>query len=153
MKSLLVTGGAGFIGANFINYFLGTYDSYKIINLDKLTYASNISFINQELNHGNYVFIEGDICDTNLVDSLFKTYSPIGIIHFAAESHVDNSILGPRDFIKTNIEGTFNLIDIAKKHWGNNSEHRFHHVSTDEVYGPIESGLMNEFSKYSPSSP
>ena len=114
--NILVTGGAGFIGSNFISYFLKTHNE-RIVNLDKLTYAGSLSNLTHIQGHKNYTFVQGDICDTKLVDELFQKYKFIGIIHFAAESHVDNSIEKPDEFIQTNIFGTFNLLNTAKNYW------------------------------------
>ena len=161
-KTILITGGAGFIGSNFIQYIINNYNNIKIVNLDKLTYAGDLSNLKQLENHPNYTFIEGDICDLELIDNLFKTYDFAGVIHFAAESHVDNSIKNPDTFIKTNIYGTFNLLNIAKNHWLNApfeykkgyEECRFLHISTDEVYGTLgEKGLFTEDTPYAPNSP
>lgn len=159
--SILVTGGAGFIGSNFISYFLKNYN-IKIVNLDKLTYAGSLSNLLDVQNHDNYTFIQGDICNTELVDELFKKYNFNGVIHFAAESHVDNSIKKPDEFIQTNVFGTFNLINTAKNYWmsGPNKvkegceDNRFLHVSTDEVYGSLgKEGLFTEKTPYAPNSP
>ena len=160
--TILVTGGAGFIGSNFIPYLLGQHPNIKIVNIDKLTYAGELSnLIETEGNH-RYTFVEGDICNRKRIESLFKTYNFEGVIHFAAESHVDNSIENPDEFIKTNIFGTFNLIDVAKNHWMNSpnqfkqgyEKHRFHHISTDEVYGSLgKTDLFNENTAYAPNSP
>lgn len=161
-KSILVTGGAGFIGANFVPYFVEKYPKYHIINLDKLTYAGNIENVKECANSSNYTFIQGDICDETLLQNLFDKHDIRGVIHFAAESHVDNSISGPKEFINTNIVGTFSLLDIARKHWMDKPHHykagyetcRFHHISTDEVYGTLEeTGLFEETTPYAPNSP
>lgn len=162
MKHVLVTGGAGFIGSNFIPYYLEKYSDTHIVNLDVLTYAGNLKNLNEVENHTNYTFIKGDICDRNLVQKLFEKYNFKGVIHFAAESHVDNSIVKPAIFMQTNILGTFNLINIAKNYWmlspneyKTEFQHsRFHHVSTDEVYGSLsETGLFSETTPYAPNSP
>lgn len=162
MKSILITGGAGFIGSNFIPYFINKYSDYKIINLDKLTYAGDLSNLQEVENHSRYKFIEGDICDRELLESLFADFDIKGVIHFAAESHVDNSIEGPEVFIQTNINGTFNLLDVAKKYWMQSPGEykkayescRFHHISTDEVYGTLgKTGLFKETTAYAPNSP
>lgn len=162
MKTILVTGGAGFIGSNFIPYFIATHPEYKIINLDLLTYAGNLENLNEVEGTPAYTFVKGDICDRSLVESLFREYSFNGVIHFAAESHVDNSISGPEAFIRTNITGTFTLLDVARKSWMNapfefKSEcqaNRFLHVSTDEVYGTLgKEGLFRETTPYAPNSP
>ena len=116
-KTILITGGAGFIGSNFVPYFCEKYPEYKIINLDKLTYAGNLENLRSCENMPNYSFVQGDICDADLIEKLFRENDVRGVIHFAAESHVDNSITGPRAFINTNIIGTFNLLDAARRHW------------------------------------
>tara|TARA_R110002111_G_scaffold121226_4_gene184900 strand:+ start:1098 stop:2111 length:1014 start_codon:yes stop_codon:yes gene_type:complete len=161
-KKILVTGGAGFIGSNFIAYLLNTNTQIEIVNLDKLTYAGDLSSLKEQEENENYTFIKGDICDTQLVNELFDTYKFSGVIHFAAESHVDNSIKHPDAFITTNVYGTFNLLDIARNHWmdapfsykDNCENNRFHHISTDEVYGTLgETGLFTENTPYAPNSP
>lgn len=161
-KTILVTGGAGFIGANFIAYFLETFSQYYVINLDKLTYAGNLENLKECQNNPRYRFVQGDICDRALVNKLFAEYDIQGVFHFAAESHVDNSISGPLPFIKTNIEGTFTLLEAARQHWMTGPGEvkpgyencRFHHISTDEVYGTLgETGLFTETTPYAPNSP
>lgn len=161
-KNILVTGGAGFIGSNFIPHLLETHAGAKVINLDLLTYAGDLSNLNEIENNPNYTFVQGDICDTELVDRLFSEHDIDGVIHFAAESHVDNSITGPKAFVETNVVGTFNLLEVARKHWmdapherKSRREHaRFLHVSTDEVYGTLgETGLFTETTPYAPNSP
>jgi len=117
MTNILVTGGAGFIGSNFIPYFLKKYEDYKIINLDLLTYAGNLENLTEVENHPRYKFIKGDICNRELVEFIFNEYDIQGVIHFAAESHVDNSIKNPGVFVETNVNGTFILLDVAYKHW------------------------------------
>jgi dTDP-glucose 4,6-dehydratase len=159
---ILITGGAGFIGSNYINFFLQKEFKVSVINLDKLTYAgSKSNLINLE-NNFNYRFIKGDICDRALIEALFKTHNFTHVIHFAAESHVDNSIDSPEAFINTNIIGTFNLLDAAKNHWllephkikKEYSLSRFLHISTDEVYGSLgRKGLFTETTAYAPNSP
>lgn len=162
IKTILVTGGAGFIGSNFIPYFLSSHYDYRIINLDLLTYAGNLENLKEVEKNPNYTFVKGDICDRALVESLFTKYNFNGVIHFAAESHVDNSISGPEAFIKTNINGTFTLLDVARKSWmiapfevkAECSSNRFLHVSTDEVYGTLgKEGLFKESTPYAPNSP
>ncbi|WAV90767.1 dTDP-glucose 4,6-dehydratase [Oxalobacter aliiformigenes] len=162
MKSILVTGGAGFIGSNFIPYFAEKYPHYHIVNLDKLTYAGNLDNLKECESMMNYTFVQGDICDEKLVQSLFEKHDIRGIIHFAAESHVDNSIKGPRAFMEANVMGTFNLIEIARRYWMSAPGQyrtgyescRFHHISTDEVYGTLgESGYFTETTPYAPNSP
>ncbi len=149
-----MTGCAGFIGSNFIPYFLEKYSGYHLINLDLLTYAGDLENLKEIDGHPRYTFIKGDICDRALVESIFRDYDIEGVIHFAAESHVDNSIVNPDVFIKTNIEGTFTLLDVAYKTWGKGSANRFHHISTDEVYGTLGSeGLFTEKTPYAPNSP
>lgn len=161
-KTILITGGAGFIGSNFVPYFCEKYTNYNIINLDKLTYAGNLDNLKECEKMNNYKFIQGDICDRSLIEKLFKENDIKGVIHFAAESHVDNSIKNPGAFIETNIKGTFNLIDTSFKHWmdGTNKiksgyeDCRFHHISTDEVYGTLgETGYFTETTAYAPNSP
>jgi dTDP-glucose 4,6-dehydratase len=162
MKNILVTGGAGFIGANFIPYFIENNPEYNLINLDLLTYAGDLNNLKEIENHERYTFVKGDICDRTFIEELFIKYQFHDVIHFAAESHVDNSISGPEAFIKTNILGTFNLLDTARKLWMNAPNQynegfekaRFHHVSTDEVYGTLgETGLFEETTPYAPNSP
>lgn len=161
-KTILVTGGAGFIGSNFVPYFCEKHPEYKVINLDKLTYAGNLDNLRECENMPNYQFIQGDICDTDLIEKIFTENDIRGVIHFAAESHVDNSIRGPRAFINTNIIGTFNLLDAARNHWMDApgkvkpgyEDCRFHHISTDEVYGALgETGMFREDTPYAPNSP
>ncbi len=161
-KSILVTGGCGFIGANFVPYMLEKYPNYKIINLDLLTYAGDLKNLKEIEEHSNYCFEQGDICDRTKIENIFRTHDIRGVIHFAAESHVDNSIKGPELFLQTNIMGTFTLLDIARHHWMNapsqyKTEYegcRFHHISTDEVYGTLgETGLFKETTAYAPNSP
>lgn len=161
-KAILVTGGAGFIGSNFVPYFAEKYREYHVINLDKLTYAGNLDNVKECENMPNYTFVQGDICDRALIEKLFKEYDIRGVIHFAAESHVDNSIKNPMAFIQTNIEGTFTLVDVAYHHWmdapnkvkAGYEECRFHHISTDEVYGALGAeGYFTETTPYAPNSP
>lgn len=162
MKNILVTGGAGFIGSNFVPYFVENNEEYHLVNLDALTYAGNLENVKEVENHPRYTFVKGDICDRDFIDNLFQEYQFHDVIHFAAESHVDNSISGPEAFIKTNVLGTFNLLDAARKLWMNGPNEyksefqnsRFHHVSTDEVYGTLgETGLFEETTPYAPNSP
>ena len=161
-KSILVTGCAGFIGSNFVPYFLDKYKDYNVINLDLLTYAGDLENLKECENNPNYKFIKGDICNRNLVEFIFTEYDIQGVIHFAAESHVDNSIKNPGVFIETNVNGTFTLIDVAQKYWmekpftykENYQGCRFHHISTDEVYGTLnETDLFTEETPYAPNSP
>ncbi|WP_062055052.1 dTDP-glucose 4,6-dehydratase [Aquimarina longa] len=159
-RNVLITGGAGFIGSNFVN-FISKDSELKIINLDKLTYAADLTNIKIK-NKKNYTFIKGDICDKDIVENIFTQYQIDTIVHFAAESHVDNSIIDPKAFIDTNIVGTFNLLQAAYKTWmkapnqlNPEFEHaRFVHISTDEVYGTLgEMGLFTEDTPYAPNSP
>ena len=162
MKNILVTGGAGFIGANFVPYFIENNSDFHLVNLDLLTYAGNLDNVKEVENHPRYTFVQGDICDRNFIEELFQKFQFHDVIHFAAESHVDNSISGPEAFIKTNVLGTFNLLDTARKLWMSAPNQynvgfensRFHHVSTDEVYGTLgETGLFEETTPYAPNSP
>ena len=147
MKTLLVTGGAGFIGSHFIKHILKKYENYKIINLDKLTYCANLKNLKEVEANPNYSFIQGDITDSALVDDLAKKSDYI--INFAAETHVDNSIKNPENFVKTNVYGTYVLLEAAK----NNNIEKFLQISTDEVYGSIEVGKFSENSPLAPNSP
>lgn len=162
MKNILITGGAGFIGSNFIPYFIEINKDVHAINLDLLTYAGNLNNLKEVESNPRYTFVKGDICDRQLVESLFEKHNISGVIHFAAESHVDNSISGPEAFIRTNINGTFTLLDVARKSWMNapfetkegKQSNRFLHVSTDEVYGTLgKEGLFKETTPYAPNSP
>jgi dTDP-glucose 4,6-dehydratase len=187
-KSILLTGTAGFIGSNFVPYFLEKYPEYNLINLDLLTYAGNLENLKECENNPRYKFIKGDICNRELVEFIFNEFDIKGVIHFAAESHVDNSIKNPGVFVETNVNGTYTLLDVAKKHWmekpfkyrdrylnevmsgENNSKlktqnstleakaslPRFHHISTDEVYGTLSEDpneLFTEKTPYAPNSP
>jgi len=153
MKKILITGGAGFIGANFVHYILNKYDDYKVFNLDKLTYAANLDNLSSIENNNNYIFIKGDICNKEFIENLFKKENFDIIVNFAAESHVDRSISDPSIFINTNVVGTQILLDACKKY----NVSRFHQVSTDEVYGdlPLDRSdlLFNENNNINPSSP
>lgn len=162
MKAILVTGGAGFIGSNFIPHFITKYENYHVVNLDLLTYAGDLDNLKELKGNSRYTFVKGDICDRDLVQSLFDQYNFLGVIHFAAESHVDNSISGPEAFVRTNVFGTFTLLDVARKKWMKEpfvvsegcKDNRFLHVSTDEVYGTLgETGLFTETTPYAPNSP
>lgn len=160
-KNILVTGGAGFIGSNLISFLTEKYSACRIINLDKLTYAADLENLKDVSSRPNYVFIKGDICDEKLIPEIFKAYSVDGVFHLAACSHVDNSIKEPREFVKTNIEGTFNLLSCAYQAWhegpfkvkAGHEGARFHLVSTDEVYGSAENGRFTESSPVKPNSP
>ena len=162
MKHILVTGCAGFIGSNFISYFLEKHSEYTIVNLDALTYAGNMENLKDVVNHPRHIFIEGNIKNRSLIQNVFRTYDIQGVIHFAAESHVDNSIQNPEVFIETNVNGTFVLLDVAYKYWMEKpfickdgyEACRFHHISTDEVYGTLgETGFFTEETPYAPNSP
>jgi dTDP-glucose 4,6-dehydratase len=157
---ILVTGGAGFIGGNFVLDWLKVPGNEGIINLDKLTYAGNLATLTSLQADDRHIFIRGDIGDSVLVSSLLKKYQPRAIINFAAESHVDRSIQGPAEFIQTNIVGTFNLLECAREYWNSlegevKENFRFHHVSTDEVYGSLSSSdpAFKETNPYEPNSP
>jgi len=160
MKNILVTGGAGFIGSNFVHYLLQTEPEVNIINLDVLTYAGNLDNLKDLPDPSRHQFIRGDICDQELVNQIFKEHAIDTVVHFAAESHVDRSILGPAQFIQTNIMGTFTLLEAARKAWlidkivPVESTH-FHHVSTDEVFGSLGPGdpAFSETTPYAPNSP
>jgi len=159
MKNILVTGGCGFIGSNFVRLCLQKVDNCRLINLDKLTYAGNPGNLHDVENDPRYLFVKGDICDQTLVNKIFDEEKIDTVVHFAAESHVDRSIDGPAEFIQTNIFGTFNLLEAARKHWladsqPTASDQRFLHVSTDEVYGSLgETGFFTEETPYDPRSP
>jgi dTDP-glucose 4,6-dehydratase len=154
-KTILITGGAGFIGSHVVRRFVNNYPEYKILNLDVLTYAGNLENLTDIEKNSNYVFIKGDITDEIAVEKIFASYSIDGVIHLAAESHVDRSISDPMAFIKTNILGTVVLLNAAKKYWKENFDGKlFYHISTDEVYGSLgEEGLFTEETSYDPRSP
>ena len=160
MKNILVTGGAGFIGSNFIHYLSANSAFENLVNLDALTYAGSLENLREIENDRRYTFIHGNICDRELVQDLLRRYEIDTIVHFAAESHVDRSILAPDQFIQTNIVGTFNLLEAARQVWINQpakkeSEFHFHHISTDEVFGALrpEDPAFTETTPYSPNSP
>jgi dTDP-glucose 4,6-dehydratase len=159
-KTVLVTGGCGFIGVNFIRLILEIRKDWQVINLDKLTYAGNLQSLHGVDDQSGYHFVKGDICERDLVERLFGKYAIDTVVHFAAESHVDRSITGPAEFIQTNVFGTFTLLEAAKKFWSGQAgeeisdEKRFLHVSTDEVYGSLgETGFFTESTNYDPRSP
>ena len=157
-NTILVTGGAGFIGSNFVLDWIAT-ESASVVNLDKLTYAGNLDSLSEFTGSSRHQFIQGDICDSSLVKTLLDQHSPSAIVHFAAESHVDRSIDGPRIFLETNVLGTFTLLQEARGYWSGlapeaKAGFRFLHVSTDEVYGSLgDTGLFTETSSYDPHSP
>jgi dTDP-glucose 4,6-dehydratase len=155
VKTIIITGGAGFIGSHVIRRFVTKYADYRIVNLDALTYAGNLENLKDIQDAPNYVFERVNILNVEELDRLFTTYQPDGVIHLAAESHVDRSILSPLDFVYTNVVGTVNLLNAAKKHWNGNFEgKRFYHVSTDEVYGALgDTGFFTEQTPYDPHSP
>ena len=153
-KTILITGGAGFIGSHVVRLFVTKYPHYRIINLDALTYAGNLENLRDIERAFNYEFVKGDIVDADFISELFMTYQFNGVIHLAAESHVDRSISDPMSFIKTNIIGTVNLLNAARDTWKNTEGGRFYHVSTDEVYGSLgEEGFFTETTAYDPRSP
>lgn len=155
MKNILITGGAGFIGSHVVRLFVDKYPNYQIFNLDKLTYAGNLENLTDVEGAPNYNFLKGDIVDSDFLADIFNKHSFDAVIHLAAESHVDRSISNPLEFIKTNIVGTVELLNAARKAWGDNLEDkRFYHISTDEVYGSLgETGLFEETTPYDPRSP
>lgn len=155
MKSILITGGAGFIGSHVVRRFVMRYPEYHIVNLDALTYAGNLENLKDIESRPNYHFEKVDIVDANAVKAVFEKHKPVGIIHLAAESHVDRSITDPLSFVRTNVLGTVNLLNAARELWADDFEgKRFYHISTDEVYGTLgETGLFTESTAYDPNSP
>lgn len=154
-KSILITGGAGFIGSHVVRLFVTKYPNYKIFNLDALTYAGNLENLKDIENQPNYTFLKGDITNEAYIEEIFNQYRFDAVIHLAAESHVDRSIKDPLAFARTNILGTMALLNAAKNAWNNDLEgKRFYHISTDEVYGTLgETGLFKETTPYDPNSP
>jgi dTDP-glucose 4,6-dehydratase len=155
MKTILITGGAGFIGSHVVRLFVNKYPDYKIINLDKLTYAGNLANLKDIENKPNYQFIKGDIVDSDFITKLFEEHQFEGVIHLAAESHVDRSISNPTEFVFTNVIGTVNLLNAARHIWTSNTDGKlFYHISTDEVYGSLgKEGMFTETTAYDPHSP
>jgi dTDP-glucose 4,6-dehydratase len=155
MQTILITGGAGFIGSHVVRLFVQQHPEYKIVNLDALTYAGNLENLKDLADASNYVFERGDICDALFLERLFEQYNFDGVIHLAAESHVDRSITDPLSFVRTNVMGTVTLLNAARNHWKNQQEgKRFYHVSTDEVFGSLgEEGFFTEQTAYDPRSP
>ena len=155
MKTIVITGGAGFIGSHVVRLFVNKYPEYKIVNLDKLTYAGNLNNLKDIGNNSNYEFVKGDIVDGEFIMKLFIERQFDGVIHLAAESHVDRSISNPTEFVFTNVIGTVNLLNAAKHIWKDNfSDKRFYHISTDEVYGSLgNEGMFTEETSYNPHSP
>ena len=154
MKTILITGGAGFIGSHLVRRFVTRYPNYQIVNVDKLTYAGNLANLQDVEKASNYVFSKTDICDYQAIENVFEQYDVTAVIHLAAESHVDRSISDPMAFVNTNVIGTVTLLNAAKKYWKNRDNVRFYHVSTDEVYGSLEDvGFFYETTPYDPNSP
>ena len=154
MKNILITGGAGFIGSHLVKHFVKKYSDYNIVNLDKLTYASNLNFLLDISASDNYTFVQADICNFSKIQKVFLKYKITDVIHLAAESHVDNSIENALEFAKTNILGTINLLELSRKNWNKKNKNLFYHISTDEVFGTLdENGIFREESRYDPHSP
>jgi len=154
-KNILITGGAGFIGSHVVRLMVNRYPHYRIVNLDKLTYAGNLANLRDIEKSPNYLFVREDICDFEAMQRVFETYAIDSVIHLAAESHVDRSITDPFSFARTNVMGTLNLLEAARRTWKPDEEHLFYHISTDEVYGSLPFGdiLFTEETRYDPHSP
>ena len=153
-KNILITGGAGFIGSHLVRHFVQKYPQYFVVNADKLTYAGNLSSLDDIKEAANYAFVKADICDEKGIQQIFDTYQITHVIHCAAESHVDRSILNPLEFVQTNVIGTVTMLNDAKSKWNDEAEHLFYHISTDEVYGSLgETGKFLESTSYDPRSP
>lgn len=153
-KNILITGGAGFIGSHLVRHFVQKYPQYFVVNADKLTYAGNLSSLDDIKEAANYAFVKADICDEKGIQQIFDTYQITHVIHCAAESHVDRSILNPLEFVQTNVIGTVTMLNVAKSKWNDEAEHLFYHISTDEVHGSLgETGKFLESTSYDPRSP
>ena len=153
-KTILITGGAGFIGSHLVRRMINNYPNYHIVNLDKLTYAGNLNNLKDVEDKLNYTFIKADIVDADALSEIFTTYDFDGVIHLAAESHVDRSITNPNEFIMTNVIGTLNLLNECKNNWQDKKDRIFYHVYTDEVYGSLgDVGMFTEETTYDPRSP
>nr|WP_299201021.1 dTDP-glucose 4,6-dehydratase [uncultured Brumimicrobium sp.] len=154
MKTILITGGAGFIGSHVVRRMVNRYPNFNFVNFDKLTYAGNLETLADVETKSNYTFVKGDICNVEDINDVFSTYKITDVIHLAAESHVDRSISGPMEFVLSNVVGTVNLMNVCKAHWTDLSNHIFYHISTDEVYGSLgQEGLFEETTAYDPRSP
>jgi len=154
MKTILITGGAGFIGSHVIRRMVNRYPNYNFVNFDKLTYAGNLETLVDVEEKSNYTFVKGDICNVEDINNVFITHKITDVIHLAAESHVDRSISGPMEFVLSNVVGTVNLMNVCREHWSDLSKHIFYHISTDEVYGSLgKEGLFEETTAYDPRSP
>jgi len=154
MKTILITGGAGFIGSHVVRRMVNRYPNYNFVNFDKLTYAGNLETLVDVEGKSNYTFVKGDICSVDDINEAFTTHKITDVIHLAAESHVDRSISGPMEFVLSNVVGTVNLMNVCREHWSDLSKHIFYHISTDEVYGSLgKEGLFEETTAYDPRSP
>src|SRR5690554_1896578 len=154
MKTILITGGAGFIGSHVVRRMVNRYPDYHIVNFDKLTYAGNLETLKDVEDQPNYTFVKGDICKEEDLEAVFSKHKITDVIHLAVESHVDRSISGPMEFVLSNVVGTVNLMNACRAHWTDLSKHIFYHISTDEVYGSLgQEGLFEETTAYDPRSP